>query len=694
MKLYDLSQPVAENIIVDVDKGRIDTGKKILAIQQGEHDSRLIQASLVKEGNPVNLENSNVYFLTFSKGIDKVPSLTKCEIFDAQNGLVKVYVKDYMSRHGGTVEAEFVRIGADKSKLPFAKFPLNVDESLSVDESIENSESLSALVEALADVAMWDSQFEQKYQGLEGTYARELTETKEKVENYKTSSEQEFVNLKANIDQTNAQLSQKSTKVVSKEFGADGRDNLDSSRKINNAIDFLNNGDSVIDFSTINGGTIELPEGIFYFDDSIIMKSNLKIVGQGQGKTILVPRFKNVDKFLFDVRGTDTNHRLCNFEIRDLSIMPSAEHQYAISKDVTRRYEASIFNFEYTTSCRITDVVISGFRGCAINGIEMYDSVLNGLNVFGCGDDTHNSIVLTSGTSDGCNAIHFDNFRFEHCAPIRLEALETKFLREIQFGIGKFEQTGVEFKGVSSVNFVGSHFTWSDINSYLLNFKARNSGAESYGIKFVGCSFITANSIYAKLSNNQSDCRVNFTACSIKGFDSPIQGDNYVLSSNEFYDCKIPIFSLKSNNIIKENLILAPVLDGNYLFELESNNIIALNRCFPSASLPVKVTGATNELIWNIGFTFTGSKNWDASNNYQKFNSLKAPHNTERERGNLRYDINTKQFSFYDGTEWINVLSRQVEWVAPLNTENPGDIAYQFNDLIKKLVASGIMKSI
>lgn len=215
MELYDLSQPVAENITVDVDKGRIDTGKKTLAIQQGEHDSRLIQASLVKEGNPVNLENSNVYFLTFSKGIDKVPSLTKCEIFDAKNGLVKVYVKDYMSRHGGLVEAEFVRIGTDKSRLPFAKFPLNVDESLSVDESIENSEPLSALVEALADVAMWDSQFEQKYQGLESMYAQELTETKQKVENYKTSSEQEFVNLKEDINQTNAQLSEKQKQIYS-----------------------------------------------------------------------------------------------------------------------------------------------------------------------------------------------------------------------------------------------------------------------------------------------------------------------------------------------------------------------------------------------------------------------------------------------------------------------------------------------
>lgn len=504
---------------------------------------------------------------------------------------------------------------------------------------------------------------------------------------------EQFIKTDQKLNETNAQLSQKSTKITSKEFGADGRDNLDSSKKINNAIDFLNNGDSIIDFSTINGGTVELPEGIFYFDDSIIMKSNLKIVGQGQGKTILVPRFKNVDKFLFDVRGTDTNNRLCNFEIRDLSIMPTAEYQYAIMKDVTRRYEASIFNFEYTTSCRITDVIISGFGGCAIKGIEMYDSVLNGLTVLGCGDDTHNSIVLTSGISDGCNAIHFDNFRFEHCSNLKIESLETKFLREIQFGIGKFEQTGIEFKGVSNINFVGSHFTWSDVDNYLLKFKARDSGAESYGIKFVGCSFITANSIYAKFSINNSDCRVNFTACNIKGFESPIQGDNYVLSSNEFYNCKMPIFSLKSNNIIKDNLILASVPNGNYLFEIESNNIIALNRTLPEQDLPVNVKGNTNELLWNNGFTFSGSTNWDASNNYQKFNSLKAPHNTEMERGNIRYDVNTKKLSFYNGTAWNNVLSNQVEFVAPINTQAVSNVVQQFNELITKLVASGIMKS-
>lgn len=194
MKTYDFSNLIAETYVIDVDKGCISYTSN-QTIQQGEHQARLIQAQLVKEDIPVDLTNCNVYFYTFMPQHQDKPTVTKCEIFDATQGMVTVKVEEYMSRNAGTLECEFERIGMDRTRLPFKKFQLSVDGSISANDAIENSEPLSALVDALAQVTEWDYRFEEKYNGLEREYAQELNQTK-----------QELV-------KTNAQLSKKANSL-------------------------------------------------------------------------------------------------------------------------------------------------------------------------------------------------------------------------------------------------------------------------------------------------------------------------------------------------------------------------------------------------------------------------------------------------------------------------------------------------
>lgn len=475
------------------------------------------------------------------------------------------------------------------------------------------------------------------------------------------------------------------TKIILK-----SNNNIPSS--INNAINKLtNNANSVIDFNKFNG-VIELEAGI-YEVDTIIMKSNITIKGQGIGKTILKPVFSDINKYIFDVDRTDTNNRLVNFELKDLSIMPSPNFQYSIEGE-DGRYLASGINFTYCSSCRLTNVIISGFKGTAINQVENYDCNIDNFQMLGCGNSSHNAMTFLNGTSDGCNAIHINGFRFEGNSNILIECTDAKFQREIQFGIGKFENTGIIIKGSSNINFIGCHFTWSKANAYLISLNTSPS-TEIYGIKMVGCSFLGINSY---LCNNTSDGYIRFSNCNIKGFNKTFEGNKIDVTDNEIYSCLSPIFNITSENKIVNNKILA-TRGNDYIIILNgNNNIISLNENIASITTKgCNVLGDFNEILFNKGFNakIEGKINWDASNNYQTTNGIRATYTPSEYRGALKFDVNTKKVSFYNGTSWVNTfdMNNQCSWVAPVNTNDVGDVISQFNALIAQLVTCGLMKS-
>lgn len=176
MKKYAEAAPIAINFTVDVDQG-ITVKPKSLTIQQGEHNARYFQVSLVHNEMPVNLANSEVHFLTQPHKSDEIPTTTNCEIYDAENGQVMVAVKDYMSNKSGIINGEFVRIGEDGSSLPFKNFTISVDGSIFVNDGLGQSEPLHSLVSALARVQRVEEYLEQEFMDVEAKYAGELSKT-------------------------------------------------------------------------------------------------------------------------------------------------------------------------------------------------------------------------------------------------------------------------------------------------------------------------------------------------------------------------------------------------------------------------------------------------------------------------------------------------------------------------------------
>lgn len=181
MKKYAEAAPIAINFTVDVDQGITVRPTKTLTIQQGEHNARYFQVSLVHDDMPVNLANSEVHFLTQPHKSDEIPTTTNCEIYDAENGQIMVAVKDYMSNKKGIINGEFVRVGKDGSSLPFKNFTISVDGSIFVNDGLGQSEPLHSLVSALARVQRVEEYLEQEFMDVEAKYAGELSKTNAKL---------------------------------------------------------------------------------------------------------------------------------------------------------------------------------------------------------------------------------------------------------------------------------------------------------------------------------------------------------------------------------------------------------------------------------------------------------------------------------------------------------------------------------
>ena len=203
MSNYAEVAPIAINFTVDVDQG-VTTSPQVLRVQQGEHNARYLQVSLVHNGSPINLNNSEVHFLTQPYKSNEIPTTTNCKIYDAESGMVMVAIRDYMTNKSGIINGEFVRIGEDGSALPFKNFSISVDGSIFVNEGLGQSESLHSLVSALARVQRVEEYLEQEFMDVEAKYAGELS---------KTNAQLSVVeNKKVNKDDFTSELSKKRNK--------------------------------------------------------------------------------------------------------------------------------------------------------------------------------------------------------------------------------------------------------------------------------------------------------------------------------------------------------------------------------------------------------------------------------------------------------------------------------------------------
>ena len=422
--------------------------------------------------------------------------------------------------------------------------------------------------------------------------------------------------------------------------------------------------DSNIVFET-RCGVLELDEGVYVVDE-ILCRSNLTIRGQGIGKTILIPNINDIDKFFLDVKYTGEN-KLCNFELENLSILKTLSHQF-ILEPVTGRKECSILNLTKCTSVRIRNVMISGFKGNGILFKESFDTNIDNLQMLGCGDETHDAIMITSSESDGSNALHFNAIRVEGCSAINIEATGNRFNREIQFIGGKYEHVPFKIQGSSNVNFCGGHFTYGKIDTPLLRINP-TAEAETYGINFTGCSFIGTNTGYlANITPGANPPK--FVGCSFKGFAKGFVGDNIALCANEFYDMTAPIINSVANISADNNeFTYTKGTDGEYLFRIGANSNFNcnkikynanenLNGClisndgnymtfnsFLTCNTAIRVEGSLNLLFGNKGSI--SEKEGAAANTLGHFSSLYVPTNSLDIPQNIRFNPTTNKLELF-----------------------------------------------
>lgn len=477
---------------------------------------------------------------------------------------------------------------------------------------------------------------------------------------------------------------------------------------INSALSLLKvRPDSNIDFND-RAGVLELDEGVYLLDE-IIARSNLTIRGQGMGKTILIPNINNIDDFFIKVNYTGES-KLCNFELENLSILKTPEHQFAIEPIETRKL-SSILDLSQCTSVKIKNVIISGFKGTGIRLKESFDTNIDNLQMIGCGDETHNSIEIINNENDGSNAIHFNGCRIEGCNQVLIEGADSKFNREIQFIGGKYEHVPFKIKGSSNINFCGSHFTYNKIETPLITV-ADGVNTETYGINFNGCSFLGVNNGY--LCNSTSGRSIKFIGCSFKGFKKGFTGSNINIVGSEFYDMVAPIFDVTTNlKACNNDIVATGGADGEYIFKVSTlsninNNNIAFNKntklhgCilngdgnlvadnfFMTCVNGIDVQGNSNRVKGNKGSII--EKVGATFNILEHYSSVNIPKNSESREGNLRINNNKLELYRSSNNSWGEVFVRAGNVSNLDNGSSLENCITKINEIISALKTANFM---
>lgn len=161
-----------KNIILDIDNPVYTS----IEAKQNDTLSRFIQFTLVNKGLPLDLTSHTVKI--FGVKQDNTLIFNQVEIVDSLAGIIKVELTNQALSVPGTLNCELVIYGLDNSVLSSKLFNIMVTKSLRDDSAIESTNEFSALTQGISKLNTWDSQFEQKYNGLEAQYATDLTQVK------------------------------------------------------------------------------------------------------------------------------------------------------------------------------------------------------------------------------------------------------------------------------------------------------------------------------------------------------------------------------------------------------------------------------------------------------------------------------------------------------------------------------------
>lgn len=171
-------------------------------------------------------------------------------------------------------------------------------------------------------------------------------------------------------------------------WGAECDGSTDDSAEIQAAIDFWNQtADSKFD-NTIFGGTVSLAAGVYRADD-IILKSSVRIVGQGELRTIIKPvSFPSTNAVFYTTGGDDNaTDMAAGIEIRDVHLTAASTVITNYGNENTSHNDGTGIILEYATNCRLENVKITGFiDSCLILSVCMDSEFIN-LDTSYCGDN-------------------------------------------------------------------------------------------------------------------------------------------------------------------------------------------------------------------------------------------------------------------------------------------------------------------
>ncbi|ERI90998.1 hypothetical protein HMPREF1982_03560 [Clostridiales bacterium oral taxon 876 str. F0540] len=160
---------IIREIIFDIDKNiytKIDA-------KQNDVNSRFIRFTLTNSGLALNLTGHTVKI--FAVKADSTLIFNNVTIENAVNGKVLVELTSQALAVAGDLACELAIYGADNSILSSKQFTINVIQSIRNDSAIESSNEFTALTDGITKLNQWDSQFQQKYDGLNTQYAQQLT---------------------------------------------------------------------------------------------------------------------------------------------------------------------------------------------------------------------------------------------------------------------------------------------------------------------------------------------------------------------------------------------------------------------------------------------------------------------------------------------------------------------------------------
>ena len=234
---------------IDINK---KTYKRLRAVQ-GDSKSRYILVSLYDNSKAYNLSNCSVK--VFGCKSDKNIFFNYAIVTDVINGKFEIELTNQALAVAGELEIQILILGTNQERLTSFSFYIDVEKSIVNDGVIESANEFKALTGALSQVEEWNGYFEETSGKIEEKYTERLN----------------------NVDSQLEHITNISTTVSVKNYGAKGDGIKDDTEAILNCFEYC----------TENGCTMYFPNGTYILNTQL-KKSIHPITDSNANKPIYI----------------------------------------------------------------------------------------------------------------------------------------------------------------------------------------------------------------------------------------------------------------------------------------------------------------------------------------------------------------------------------------------------------------------